>query len=210
MAIVDWGDGLTGRTRSFLVAAVVVLLVGNAAALAAYDGATDNAPETSALADLDAYQRSLLHGAGQGAEQAPGGGPALAPGTGVGPGGKAPSSSNSAGSPASPEGTTTTTLPPYTYEVTLEPTCVAAGEDFTVTVKVEPSVAVGVIASHADGQSHSTRWGTTSGPEGTVVHTWQAPPIPGPGKLLVGALTSDGRLGGLMIDFRIVEVPGTC
>ena len=99
---------------------------------------------------------------------------------------------------------------PYTYEVTLEPACVAVGQDFTLTFHLEPGAAVAGIAIHADGETHETRWGKNAGPDGIAVHTWTAPPAPGPGRMLTGASAGGGRSGGTEVAFRIVEIPGTC
>lgn len=208
MAIVDWSDGLTGRTRSFLVATVVVLLVGNAVALAAHD---EQVPEQAAQQAVQGPEGGAADGAG--AAQA---GAEAAPTTVGGPSATVAPRSKASGGAAGP--TTSTTVPtttvsrppPYTFELTFEPRCAAVGENFTLTYHVEPYSAVGSIATHADRQTHDTMWGTTADASGLVVHTWKAPPAPGPGRVLASATTSDGRSGGQMFEFRITAVTETC
>jgi hypothetical protein len=212
---IDWGDGLAGRIRSFLVGSVVVLLGGNAVALASHDGTSQAGNNT--------LRPEVTFGASAGDESAPTlpqeTVPAV-PKDETGTGGGEPSTGTGRAVPGTPgpdrggltaaSPTTSTTRPPYTYEVTLEPTCALPGQTFTLTFKVEPGSAVGVIASHSDRQNHGTMWGTTAGSDGVVVRKWTVPPSPGPGRVLTGATTPDGRTGGTMLEFRIAEATDPC
>lgn len=194
---------LTRGAQYWLVRVVAVLLAGNVVALGTVDGPS-SVPAAS---------------------------PTSAPAV---PSTDGPSTSTSVAAPAT--GTTPTTpperpretddeaatppsiVPPrlpattgdYTYVVTLSPTCARVGEPFTLTVRVEPGAAVGMIASHSDGDTHETRWAKAAGEDGVLVRTWLAPPAPGEGVVLTGATTYEGRTGGTPVYFRIVRATESC
>ncbi len=220
---IDQSRSSGSRTTRLLCAGVLAVLLGDLIALTSHD---DGSSPVGSVAASEAVE------AGQ-----PAGGLPSTPGSprGVGDGAgdvgappskpitkppresrQSPGSTSATTVPAPSAGATTATTAPrpaYTYEVRLEPTCGRVGEDFVATFKVEPSSAVGAIASYADGdteKSKASMWGTTAGDDGVVVHRWTAPAAPGRAKLLTGATTPDGRSGGTTLDFRVVGVTESC
>jgi hypothetical protein len=171
---VVWGDGLTGRTRYVLVRSIAVLLVGNALALVVSEG-TSSGSSPAAIdgaggPSAGAQDPSSSTSGSTTTTAAPSSGATSGQGQGAG---------TTATTTAAPPTTLPATTGNYSYTVTLEPTCARVGELFTLTIRGEPGAAAGVIAVHADGDTHKTMWGKAAGPDGVLVRTWAAPPAPG-------------------------------
>lgn len=208
--IVDWGDGAMGRAPVLLRRAVIVLLLTNVVAFLVHDnGSSERATagpaptETEGLSE-DAKGSALPAASGQPS--------AVSPITTT----KAsvshtPTTPTTATTAAPSAATTGPTPEPYSYQVTVEPTCARVGEEITATIRVGAWHNVGLVASYADGGSHGTMKATTVGEDGVFVLTWRAPPAPGYAKLMTGA-TAPGRRreGTTTVDFRVIEVADTC
>lgn len=215
MRNVGWGDGLTGRSRSFLVTTVVVLLAGNVVALAAHDGSST--PSSTPVPDQALITGSAPSTAVPSSTVVPS---TAAPTTR--PTVTRPPAARSAARPASSTTTSTTTTPwslqppttyawGYVYQVVLEPTCAGIGEEFTITFHLKPGGGAVLIATYADDQNYETKYAGTAGADGRVVYKWKAPPAPGEGTVWTQASDPEQkRKGQTNVDFRIVELPGTC
>lgn len=210
MRNVERDDGLTGRARSILVTAVVVLLTGNMVALAAHDSGSPAASSSAPPVNAGALDSDPGASARTGDPA-----PTTAPPT------TRPSASRkgAATTTTAPTTTTTTIAFPtpttwpygYVYKIDLEPSCAAVGEEFKITFHLKPGGTAVMIATYADGQQHGTWHAAPAQPDGKVVHKWRAPPAPGPGTIVTEASDPEAkRKGTTNVDFRVVQVPGTC
>lgn len=205
----------TTKLRSLLIAAVVVLLLGCAVGLAAYDGGADG---TANLADEPVAADGGVADAAASSEA-----PAGAPSTEAPAGGSAKAkdavekgsaeSSDASSDASSSASTTPTTSSPhsgdYRYEVTVTP-CVKMGESFTVTFRLRPGHGGSFIVAYADGSSHGTQRYGLAGDDGLLTWTEPAAGAAGPAFMLTQATNEQGKTGRTRLEFRVVEPTGKC
>jgi hypothetical protein len=209
--LADLGDGFTKRARTVLIGTVLALLVGNAAALVAYDGAgtgggnPGQAQASDASSPSDAAAAALASKAASSAGKA-----AKATGSGKASPNRSSGSSGSS-TTSSSVFTPTSFVSQYSYQVELQPTCARVGEEFTITFRMKRYATAGLIAVYADGQTYRTMYAETSKEDGIVVYKWIAPPAPGQAKMYTSATDYETqKTGTTHVLFRIVEATGTC
>jgi hypothetical protein len=102
----------------------------------------------------------------------------------------------------------------YDYELTLTPTCAKPGQPFTATMRLKTTWGAGGVFMpfYADG---SFEQGKGASPEqngdGTVTYTWVARPVSGEGRLVTQAYDPETKQNGTkVVAFFVAKVGGSC
>lgn len=105
------------------------------------------------------------------------------------------------------------TLPDgYRFDVSVTPTCVHVGEEFTVALHLVYDAGYAFMVLYSDGQNHKhAKAGKAYENGGTVTYTWRAPPVVGQASVTAQAYEpKNNTKGTTVVSFRVVEVGATC
>jgi len=97
--------------------------------------------------------------------------------------------------------------------LTVEPSCVAVGEEVTVTIETVPRAELTYAVGYSDGRPHGQMGFARTDDQGVNVWRWTVAPDvpPGPATVLVQAVSEDGERGDSAVArFSVADAQGEC